>query len=202
MPRTTAVPMSGIVVRPNTWARVSTAVPPGGDECGAGNAGTSSSTLLLVTGGGCDAGTACASRSVVVAVRVGGGCDAGGAWLSRSVRPLTTGMRVPTVVGAETGAFDKPGPSHAHMATAQMPTVATKVAARAAFRKLGLRSCITLVPHDHVRARSAYFPGSQRPRRGCGCARTFSLPCRGCRHGRPHRCSSSIRAPRQRRGRS
>jgi hypothetical protein len=148
MPRTTAVAVSGSgrVVRPNAWARFSAAVPPDGDDWGAGNAGKSLSAVLLLTGGDWNAGSACASRSAVVAVLVAAGCGVGGAWLSRSVRPLTAGMRVPTAVGAETGAFDEPGPSHAHIANAQMPTVTVKVAARAPFRKLVLRSFITLLP--------------------------------------------------------
>ena len=198
MPRTTAVAMSGRDVRPTAWARLSAAIPSGGDDCGAGNAETSSSAVLLLTGGGCDA---CASWSVAVAVLACGGCGVGGAWLSRSVRPLTAGMGVPTAVGAEIGTVDEPGPSHAHMATAQMPTVAAKVAARVAFRELMLRSCITLVPITTRELDPLTSPAWPRPGRGCGCARTFSLPCRGCRHGRPHRCSSSIRAPRQRRDR-
>ena len=195
------MPISGAGARSGAWVRLSSAVLAGGDDCGAGNAATSWSAALLIDDVDCDAGFTCVSRSVVVAVLTGGGCGAGGARLSRSVEPSIAGTGVPTAAGAEIGAFDAPGPSHAHMAAAQMPTVATKVAATAAFRRLMLRSCILLPRSSRESFDALTSPASPRPGRGRGCARTFSLPCQGCRHGRRHRCSSSIRAPRPRRDR-
>jgi hypothetical protein len=135
LPRTTAGLMSGTGAR--TGGRVLPAVArrPAGGRSAVDGTGITCSVGFLSGGVNCCAGAGCESLSKVVVV-TGGGCAAKGAAAPRSAVALTEGVGAPTVVGSESSARSEPPSSQAHRAIAQMPIIASRVAATTALRRV------------------------------------------------------------------
>ena len=134
LPRTTAGLMSGTGVRTDGRALPAVARRLAGGRSAVDGTGITCSVGLLSGGVNCCAGAGCESLSTVVVV-TGGGCAAKGAAAPRSAVALTEGVSAPTVVGSESSGLNEPPSSHAHRAIAQMPIVASKVAATTAPRR-------------------------------------------------------------------
>ena len=134
LPRTTAGLMSGTDVRTDERALPAVARRLAGGGSAVAGTWITCSVGLLSGGVNCCAGSGGESLSPVVVI-TGGGCAAKGAAAPRSAVALTECVGAPTVVGSESSARNEAPSSHAHRAIAQMPIVASKVAATTAPRR-------------------------------------------------------------------